>query len=59
MAMAKTTAAYNGLLPLASVRVSINFVVGWLTDILNILHHDDCPANPFEWATIQLSGPLK
>jgi hypothetical protein len=41
---AKTTAAYNGLSPLASVGVSIKFVVGWLTDILDVLHHDDCPA---------------
>jgi hypothetical protein len=30
--------------PLASVGVSIKFVVRWLTDILDVLHHDDCPA---------------
>jgi hypothetical protein len=38
------TAACNGLPPLASVGVSIKFVVRWLTDILDVLHHDDCPA---------------
>jgi hypothetical protein len=42
--MAKTTAAYNGLPPLASNGVSIKFVVGCqLTDILNVLYYDDCP----------------
>jgi hypothetical protein len=40
----KTMAAYNGLPPLASVGVSIKFVVGWLTDTLDVLHHNDCPA---------------
>jgi hypothetical protein len=37
-------AACNSLPPLASVGVSIKFVVRWLTDILDVLHHDDCPA---------------
>jgi hypothetical protein len=40
----KTTAKCNGLPPLASVGVLIKFVVRWLTDILDVLHHDDCPA---------------
>jgi hypothetical protein len=41
--------------PLASVGVSIKFVVGWLTDILDVLHHDDylpCPNTPQTPATM-------
>jgi len=42
----ETTAAYNGLLPPVSVRVLIKFVVGCqLTDILNVLYYNDCPAS--------------